>query len=180
MRATHKPLAIMSLPLATLRELQKLSALKAKGVILERQYEVIKKHVREGNSLTPEDWEAFDIAWDLRSSGVFSEEDWTTQVDGDISGIINSARPTLSSEHAVASSTSGKSASGKRSTGAAATAAAAPAARGAPSRGKRQRTDAAKGSLNIYNSFVIGSGKPVSPCRLCTTNCLFKYCCMYV
>ncbi|CAN0045368.1 unnamed protein product [Pylaiella littoralis] len=65
-------------------------------MILERQYEVIKKHVREGNSLTSEHWEAFDVAWDLRSSGVFSEEDWTTQVDGDISGIINSARPTLS------------------------------------------------------------------------------------
>ncbi|CAB1107605.1 unnamed protein product [Ectocarpus sp. CCAP 1310/34] len=70
----------MSLPLATLRELHlKLAALKAKGVILERQYE------------------------DLRSSGVFSEAEWTTQVDGDISGIINSARPTLSSDHAAAS-----------------------------------------------------------------------------
>ena len=65
----------MSLPLATLKELQKLSALKGKGVILERQYEVIKKqHVTEGNSLTGENWEAFDLAWELRSSGVFSEE----------------------------------------------------------------------------------------------------------
>ncbi|CAB1109827.1 unnamed protein product [Ectocarpus sp. CCAP 1310/34] len=68
----------MSLPLATLRELQKLAALNAKSVILERQYEVIKKHVRECNSLSSEDWEAFDLAWDLRSSGVFSEEEWTT------------------------------------------------------------------------------------------------------
>ncbi|CAB1109182.1 unnamed protein product [Ectocarpus sp. CCAP 1310/34] len=66
----------MSLPLATLRELQKLAALKAKGVIHKRQYE------------------AFDLAWDLRSSGVFSEEEWTTRVDGDISGIINIACPT--------------------------------------------------------------------------------------
>ena len=64
----------MSLPLATLKELQKLSALKGKGVILERQYEMIKKHVTEGNSLTCENWEAFDLAWELRSSGVFSEE----------------------------------------------------------------------------------------------------------
>ncbi|CAB1105521.1 unnamed protein product [Ectocarpus sp. CCAP 1310/34] len=141
----------MSLPLATLRELQKLAALKAKGVILERQYEVIKKYVREGNSLSSEDWEAFDLAWDLRSSGVFSEE-WTTQVDGDISG-ISSARPTLCSDHAAASP-----ASGKRS---AAAAAAAPAARGAPNRGKRQREDDSKGLLNIYNSFAIGSGEPV-------------------
>ncbi|CAB1113479.1 unnamed protein product [Ectocarpus sp. CCAP 1310/34] len=64
----------MSLPLATLRELQKQAALKAEGVILERQYVVMKKHMREGNSLSSEDWEAFDLAWDLRSSGVFSEE----------------------------------------------------------------------------------------------------------
>ena len=28
----------------------------------------------EGNSLTGENWEAFDLAWELRSSGVFSEE----------------------------------------------------------------------------------------------------------
>ncbi|CAB1107234.1 unnamed protein product [Ectocarpus sp. CCAP 1310/34] len=79
----------MSLPLATLKELQKLAALKAKGVILERQYEVIKKHVREGNSLSSEDWEAFDLARDLRSSGVLSEEEWTTQTvegEGDHSG----------------------------------------------------------------------------------------------
>ncbi|CAB1105141.1 unnamed protein product [Ectocarpus sp. CCAP 1310/34] len=145
----------MSLPLATLRELQKLAALKAKGVTLERQYEVIKKHVREGNSLSSEDWEAFDLAWDLGSSGVFSEEEWTTQIDGDILGISNSARPTLSSDHAAASS-----ASGKRSA-----AVAAPAARGAQNRGKRQREDASKGSLNIYNSFALGSGEPVSPCN---------------
>ncbi|CAB1105398.1 unnamed protein product [Ectocarpus sp. CCAP 1310/34] len=79
----------MSLPLATLRELQKLAVLKAKGVVL------FKKHVREGNSLSSEDWEAFDLVCDLRSSGVFSEKEWTTPVDGDVSGIINSARPTL-------------------------------------------------------------------------------------
>ena len=59
----------MSLPLATLKELRKLSELKAKGVILERQYEVIKKHVTEGNSLTNENWEALDVAWELRSIG---------------------------------------------------------------------------------------------------------------
>lgn len=39
--------AIISVPLATLKELRNLSELKAKGVILERQYEVIKKHVTE-------------------------------------------------------------------------------------------------------------------------------------
>ena len=44
----------MSLPLATLKEIQKLSALEGQGVILERQYEVMKKHVMEGNSLTGE------------------------------------------------------------------------------------------------------------------------------
>ena len=37
--------AIMLLPLATLKELQKLSALKGKGVILERQYEVGKQQI---------------------------------------------------------------------------------------------------------------------------------------
>eukprot|EP00903_Cladosiphon_okamuranus_P018916 g17398.t1 len=71
--------AIMSLPLATFKELRKLSELKAKGVILERQYEVIKKNMTEGNSVTNDNWEALDVAWELKSAGVFSEEGWTTQ-----------------------------------------------------------------------------------------------------
>ncbi|CAB1097264.1 unnamed protein product [Ectocarpus sp. CCAP 1310/34] len=147
----------MSLPLATSRELQKLAALEAKGGILERQYEVIKIHVRQGNSLSSEDWEAFDLAWELRSSGVFSQEEWTTQVDGDISGIINNSdRPTLGVFSQEEWTT-------QRSTAAAA---AAPAARGAPNRGKRQREDASKGSLNIYNSFPIGSGEPRIFCHI--------------
>ena len=42
-----------------------------KGRDLERQYEVIKKHVTEGHSLTNENWEALDVAWELRSTGIF-------------------------------------------------------------------------------------------------------------
>ncbi|CAB1102626.1 unnamed protein product [Ectocarpus sp. CCAP 1310/34] len=184
----------MSLPLATLRELQKLAALKAKGVILERQYEVTKKHVRKGNSLSSEDWEAFDLARDLRSSGVFSEEGWTTQ------GVILERQYEVTKKHVR----KGNSLSSEdweafdlardlRSSGVfseegwttqvdgshvghhqqrspytvfrrrcrVAAAAAGPAAHGAPNRGKRQREDASKGLLNIYNSLAIGSGEPV-------------------
>ncbi|CAB1112233.1 unnamed protein product [Ectocarpus sp. CCAP 1310/34] len=85
------------------RHIPYLLVLAARNSAGAARNEVIKKHVREGNSFSSEDWEAFDLAWDLRSRGVFSEEEWTTQVDGDISGIINSARPTLSSYRATAS-----------------------------------------------------------------------------
>lgn len=139
------------MPLATLKELVKLSELKVKGVILERQYEVIKKHVKEGNSLTNGNWEAFDSAWGLRNSGVFSEVEWTTQIDGHILDITkNGARPLLSSHHGVA-----PSASGKRP--AAAAAAASPAS-GAPNRGKTRKEDAAKNTHNIINAFAFGTG----------------------
>lgn len=147
----------MPLAVATLEELDKLQGLKARGVILERQYEVIKKHIMEGNSLTNENWKAFELAWKLKTNGGFSEEEWTTQIDGDISVIVNSARPSLSSQHA-----STPSALGKRP---AAAAAAASAVRGAPNRGKNKKTEAAQGSRNIINAFAFGSGKPVSSSR---------------
>ena len=91
---------ILPLAVATLEELDKLQGLNARGVILERQYEVIKKHIMEGNSLTTENWKAFDLAWKLKMNGGFLEEEWTTQIGGDISVIVNSARPSLSSQHA--------------------------------------------------------------------------------
>ena len=62
---------------------------------------MIKKHITECNSLTNENWKAFELAWKLKTNGGFSEEEWTTQIDGDISVIVNnSARPSLSSQHA--------------------------------------------------------------------------------
>ena len=83
----------MPLAVSTLEELDKLQGLKARGVILERQYEVIKKHIMEGNSLTTENWKAFELAWKLKTNGGFSEEEWTTQIDGDISVIRQQRSP---------------------------------------------------------------------------------------
>ena len=55
-------------------------------------------HIMEGNSLTSENWKAFDLAWKLKTNGGFSEEEWTTQIGGYISVIVNSARPNPSIE----------------------------------------------------------------------------------
>ena len=46
----------MLLPLEALKTLAKLSNLKKKGMILERHFEVLQKHVTEGNSLTEGNW----------------------------------------------------------------------------------------------------------------------------
>ena len=72
----------MSLPLETLRELGKLSDFRKRGIILEQHFEVIKKHVRGGNCLANGDWEAIDLAWKLTGEGVFSEQEWATEIDG--------------------------------------------------------------------------------------------------
>ena len=53
--------AIMSLPLAALKELAKLSAPKAKGVILDQQNQVANGHKTKGSSLTNKHWAAFDL-----------------------------------------------------------------------------------------------------------------------
>lgn len=55
---------------ATLKKLAKLSELKARGTILERLYEVIKKHANGGNSLTKHNWEAGH--WVVWGTGVRS------------------------------------------------------------------------------------------------------------
>lgn len=55
---------------ATLKKLAKLSELKARGTILERLYEVIKKHANGGNSLTKHNWEAGH--WVVLGTGVRS------------------------------------------------------------------------------------------------------------
>lgn len=56
--------AIVSLPLATLKELAKFSAPKARGVIPEQlnYLLVIKNHVTKGNSLMNENLAAFDLS----------------------------------------------------------------------------------------------------------------------
>jgi hypothetical protein len=147
----------MSLPLETLRELGKLSDFRKRGVILEQHFEVIKKHVRGGNCLANGDWEAIDLAWKLKGEGVFSEQEWATEIDGQLHAIIN-ARPSLSTQPAAATPSAPSSAPAplpREKT-------ARPATAAAVNRGKGRMGNAAKGTGNIINAFAKGSGKPVS------------------
>ena len=92
----------MPLSLEVLKTLAKLSNLKTKGVIHERHFEVLEKHVTEGNSLTEGNWEAMDLTWQLREGGVFGEEAWTREIDTQILDITNSARPSRLTQQASA------------------------------------------------------------------------------
>ena len=152
----------MSLPLETLRELGKLSDFRKRGVILEQHFEVIKKHVRGGNCLANGDWEAIDLAWKLKGEGVFSEQEWATEIDGQLHAII-SARPSLSTQPAAATPSAPSSAPAplpREKT-------ARPATAAAVNRGKGRMGKATKGTGNIINAFAKGSGKSVSHGR-CT------------
>ncbi|CAN0108434.1 unnamed protein product, partial [Ascophyllum nodosum] len=150
----------MSLPLETLRELGKLSDFRKRGVILEQHFEVIKKHVRGGNCLANGDWEAIDLAWKLKGEGVFSEQEWATEIDGQLHAII-SARPSLSTQPAAATPSAPSSAPAplpREKT-------ARPATAAAVNRGKGRMGKATKGTGNIINAFAKGSGKPVTRTR---------------
>lgn len=154
----------MPLSLETLKGISKLVKLKGRGLILERHYEVLKKHVEDGNRLTEEHWESIDTLWELREIGAFSEEKWTEEIDGQVTKIIHGARPSPSSQQAAgAQGTTSTSSTEKRRQ---------PAAAGsqAAKRGKASSVRAVKNTLggNIVNAFAIGSGKPVSPSILYT------------
>lgn len=41
-------------------------------------------YVLAGNCLSKQYWETIDVTWGLRSHGVFSEGEWTAQIDGHI------------------------------------------------------------------------------------------------
>lgn len=145
----------MPLGLGLLQQLDRVGTLKEGGVILDRHYEAIKKHVKSGSSVAKDRWDAIDAAWRLRQKGTFDEQEWTTQIDGEIQLIISSARP---SSHQDASGARGAPVSGQTP------AAAAAGCRRAVDRGKESREAAARGTLggNIMNAFAIGSGEPVS------------------
>ena len=42
--------------------------------ILDRLFETIKAHVKAGNSVAKERWDAIESAWGLKQNGVFDEE----------------------------------------------------------------------------------------------------------
>ncbi|CAB1114174.1 unnamed protein product [Ectocarpus sp. CCAP 1310/34] len=78
-----------------LKDLGKLSKLKQRGLILDRHFETIKAHVKAGNSVAKERWDAIENAWGLKQTGVFNEEEWITQIDGEAQGITSSTRPSF-------------------------------------------------------------------------------------
>ena len=55
----------------------------------------------EGNSLAEGNWEAMDLTWQLREGGVFGEEAWTREINGQTLDITNSARPSHSTQQAT-------------------------------------------------------------------------------
>lgn len=147
------------LPHGLLKELGKLAELKKRGLILDRHFETIKAHVKAGNSVANERWDAIESAWGLKQNGVFDEEEWVTQIDGEIKGITSSTRLSSSSQQDVGSARGAAPPQHPPPAAAAATAATRKV-----DRGKQARERAAKGTLggNICNAFAIGSGKPVS------------------
>ena len=52
----------------------------------------------EGNSLTEGNWEAMDLTCQLREGGVFGEEAWTKEIDGETLDITNIVRPSHSTQ----------------------------------------------------------------------------------
>lgn len=78
----------MALPLETLRELVTLASRKMK---IGNNFEALTKHVKGGNFLSGDQWEALDLAWDLRQLGVLSEDEYAEQIDSQILGIVGSA-----------------------------------------------------------------------------------------
>ena len=88
----------MSLPLATLQELVKLSGFHKKGALLKRHFDALKKHVMAGNCIRKDNWEAMDLTLELRQGGVFPEDEWTKQTDGKDRDITNSAAASRSTQ----------------------------------------------------------------------------------
>ncbi|CAB1103764.1 unnamed protein product [Ectocarpus sp. CCAP 1310/34] len=144
-----------------LKELGKLAELKQRGLILDRHFETIKAHVKAGNSVAKERWDAIESAWGLKQNGVFDEEEWVTQIDGETQGITGSTRLSSSSQEDVGS------ARGTAPPSQHPPAAAGTARRKAVDRGKQVRERAAKGTLGgkLCNAFAIGSRGPIERTR---------------
>ncbi|CAB1106446.1 unnamed protein product [Ectocarpus sp. CCAP 1310/34] len=128
------------------------------ALILDRHFETIKTHVKAGNTVARERWDAIDCAWGLKQNDIFDEGEWIAQIDGEIQGITSSTRRSLSSQQ-DASSARGAAAPSQHPP-----AAAAGTARRKVDRGKHARERAAKGTLggNICHAFSIGSGQPAT------------------
>lgn len=141
-----------------LKDLGKLSEVKQRGWILDRHFETIKKHVKAGNSVAEERWDSIERAWGLKETGVFDEEEWVMQLDGETQHVTSSTRLSFSSQPDAGSKQGAPSQQPP-----AAAARAAGTAR-VVDRGKEAREKAARGTLggNILNAFAIGSGQPVS------------------
>lgn len=141
-----------------LKDLGKLSELKQRGLILDRHFETIKAHVKAGNSVAKERWDAIENAWGLKQTGVFNEEEWITQIDGEAQGITSSTRPSFLTPQDAGGARGAPSSHPPPATAAAA------GKRKVADRGKQARDRAAQGVLggNIINAFARGSGKPVS------------------
>ncbi|CAN0085081.1 unnamed protein product [Hapterophycus canaliculatus] len=146
-----------------LKELGKLAELKQRGLILDRHFETIKAHVKAGNSVAKERWDAIESAWGLKQNGVFDEEEWVTQIDGETQGIASSTCLSSSSQQDAGCARGAAPPSQYPPP----TAAAAAAPKRKVDRGKQARERAAKGTLggNICNAFAIGSGKPIERTR---------------
>ena len=155
----------MSLPLETLQELVKLSGFHKKGALLERHFDVLKKHVLAGNCIEKDDWEAMDLTLELRQGGVFPEDEWTKQIDGKVRDITNSAAASRSTQtddalRATSAPPPPPPPPPRQSKRPATTSAGG----GVVSRGKLAMGRAVKGTLggDIMNAFAIGSGRPVN------------------
>ncbi|CAB1104831.1 unnamed protein product [Ectocarpus sp. CCAP 1310/34] len=123
-----------------LKELGKLAELKQRGLILDRHFETIKAHVKAGNSVAKERWDAIQSAWGLKQNGVFDKEEWVAQIDGETQGITSSTRLSASSQR-DAGSARGAATPSQHPPSAAGT-----ARRTAVDRGKQARERAAKGT----------------------------------
>ncbi|CAM9663559.1 unnamed protein product [Pylaiella littoralis] len=145
---------------ALLKELRKLKDAKERGLILDRHFETVKEHVKVGNSVATGRWDAIESGLELRQTDVFSEEEWVTQIDGEVQGIASSTRLSLPPQQDAGGARGAPSQHPPD--------AAAPAAKKRKfDRGKKDRERAAHGTLggNILNAFAIGSGKPIERTR---------------
>ena len=103
-----------------------------------------------------------DLTLDLRQGGVFPEDEWTTQIDGKVRDITNSAAASRSTQtdDALRATSASPPPPPRQSKRPATTSVGG----GVVSRGKLAMERAVKGTpgSNIMNAFAIGSGRPVS------------------
>lgn len=152
--------AALSLSIVALRDLTVLAKLKLEGGILDRHFELLKKHVINGCSLTGDSLEGFGLSLEPGRIGGISEEDHAKDINGKVTDILCHSS---SVEGAGASTTpSGLSAFSSKGK--------APATRSASAAGSKTvnrsigaRKLSASNAMggNILNCFFQGTGKPM-------------------